>query len=82
VPPVTLGEIAYNAYRDAVGGISRFTNTVLPDFEDQEQEIRAAWESAAFAVRHHPGDAWEPVTPEMIRANPSLGVPVDLGGNS
>ena len=46
----TPGRVAYEAYRDAAGGVSLATGDPLPDFEDLSAPIRAAWEVSAQAV--------------------------------
>ena len=46
----TPGRVAYEAYRDTVGGVSLATGDPLPDFEDLSAPIRAAWEVATQAV--------------------------------
>jgi hypothetical protein len=48
---VTPGQIAYEAYSEAVGGASAVTGTVLPSWDGQRPDIREAWEVAADAVR-------------------------------
>ena len=45
----TLGQIAYDAYCKAVGGIS-VRGDKLPDFEDQSNHIATAWECSGNAV--------------------------------
>lgn len=45
-----LGEIAYNAYCESVGGVSAVTGDPLPAWEDQRDRVKLAWESAALAV--------------------------------
>ncbi len=45
------GEIAYNAYCESVGGVSKFTGEKLPAFADQDADIRRAWHAAAVAVK-------------------------------
>lgn len=46
-----FGRIAYAAYCESVGGVSKFTGEKLPAYADQDDEIQAAWETAASAVR-------------------------------
>ena len=49
--PSTLGEIAYEAYRKASGGVSLVSGALIPHFADLKPEIKIAWETAARAVR-------------------------------
>lgn len=46
---VQLGRIAFEAYRDEVGGLS-VTGTPIPDWEDLGDRIRLGWCAAAEAV--------------------------------
>ncbi len=45
-----LGKIAYEAYCASTGGRSLVSGAQLPVWEQQAQEIRAAWNAAAAAV--------------------------------
>lgn len=45
------GRVAYDAYCESVGGVSKFTGDKLPEFYDQDPEIKLAWVNAARAVR-------------------------------
>ncbi len=45
------GKIAYDAYSESVGSVSKFTGEKLPPFEDQDADIRKAWNAAAEAVK-------------------------------
>jgi hypothetical protein len=47
--PRGLGEIAYDAYAEAVGGHS-VKGDVLPRFADQDSKVADAWSAAAHAV--------------------------------
>lgn len=47
---MTPGEVAYNAYRDSVGGRSMPSTAPIPAFEDLSSGERKAWEAAAEAV--------------------------------
>jgi hypothetical protein len=47
----TLGQIAYEAYYDYCDGKSAVTGAPLPPWDKQSVPVRAAWESAADAVR-------------------------------
>ena len=47
----SLGQIAYEAYVEAVGGRSVVTRDVLPDWAGLPPEIAQPWEVAASAVR-------------------------------
>jgi hypothetical protein len=49
VKPRGLGEIAYDAYAEAVGGRS-VKGEVLPRFGDQDPKVADAWSAAAHAV--------------------------------
>ncbi len=48
----TYGQIAYEAYRRCSDGKSLVTGARIPEWPELAEEIRAAWEMAAFAVRH------------------------------
>jgi hypothetical protein len=48
---IDLGSVAYAAYRVAVGGRSAITGELLPTWDGQDPEIRAAWRAAADGVR-------------------------------
>jgi hypothetical protein len=43
-------KLAYNAYRDAAGGVSLVTGEKLPEFEELAPKIQAAWKASALAV--------------------------------
>jgi hypothetical protein len=45
-----LAKIAYEAYRASTGGVSAVSGAPLPEWEDQAQPIRDAWDAAAQAV--------------------------------
>lgn len=47
----TLGQIAYEAYRNCSNGKSLVSGAPIPTWENLSAEIRAAWELAAFAVK-------------------------------
>lgn len=44
------GHLAYDAYRDAVGGVSAVTGADLPEFDDTNDQVKAGWIAAAKAV--------------------------------
>lgn len=46
----TMGEIAYNAYRDHTGGISLATGVQIPEWRFLPKDIKAAWEAAGGAA--------------------------------
>lgn len=46
----TSGQIAYNAYMNFSGGVSLVSGQKLPEWEAQDERIKAAWESAANAA--------------------------------
>lgn len=48
---MTYGQIAYEAYRRCSGGKSLATGSPIPDWQELREEIQAAWEIAAYAVR-------------------------------
>lgn len=48
----TPGEIAYEAYCVAVGGVS-VRGERLPTYAEQQPRIRDAWDAAAAAVVEH-----------------------------
>jgi len=45
-----LGETAYSGYFVACGGKSLISGAELPSWDEQSEEIRAAWQAAADAV--------------------------------
>lgn len=47
----SFGAIAYDAYREHTGGVSIVTGELLPAWSDLPDEVKAAWEEAAQAVR-------------------------------
>jgi hypothetical protein len=47
---ISLGQIAYEAYCEATGGVSLVSGEKLPDWADQSAAIKNAWEAAASAV--------------------------------
>lgn len=49
LPGADLGAVAYGAYSASVGGKS-VSGQKLPSWEDQKEEIRAAWAAGALAV--------------------------------
>ena len=44
------GEVAYSGYFTACGGKSLISGAELPSWDEQSEEIRAAWQAAADAV--------------------------------
>lgn len=46
----TPGQIGYDAYCQATGGVSLVSGDKLPEFSALKEEIKAAWEMAAGAV--------------------------------
>lgn len=46
----TSGQIAYEAYCNATGGVSLISGDKLPEFDSLKQAIKDAWEVAAQAV--------------------------------
>jgi len=51
VGSMPLGEVAYSGYYVACGGKSLISGAELPAWDEQAEEIRAAWQAAADAVR-------------------------------
>jgi hypothetical protein len=48
-----LGQVAYEAYCESVGGVSKFTGDKLPTWEEQLEknpQIALAWKACAEAV--------------------------------
>ena len=45
----TIGEIAYNAYGE-VREWKVFSGDPMPNWEEQDAELKQAWEAAALAV--------------------------------
>lgn len=48
--PEKYGQVAYLAYKDASDGKSLISGAPLPQWHEQRQEIRDAWDAAADAV--------------------------------
>lgn len=48
-----LGQVAYEAYCAASDGKSLISGEVLPGWDEQAPEIRAAWRAAGRAVQEH-----------------------------
>lgn len=48
---MTLGQVAYEAYRKAADEVSLVLGYKLPDWDMLYREIKSAWESAAEAVK-------------------------------
>lgn len=46
----SYGQIAYEAYCDATGGVSLVSGAALPPWFDLSPEIQQAWDAAAEAV--------------------------------
>jgi hypothetical protein len=46
----TIGQIAYEGYYESCGGKSLISGAQLPQFHEQREDIRNAWEAAANAV--------------------------------
>ena len=51
----SLGQIAYKAYFEACAGKSLISGQSLPQFGDQREDIKNAWEAAAWAARNVSG---------------------------
>jgi hypothetical protein len=58
---MTIGQVAYNAYMDFSGGVSLISGQKLPEWDAQDQHIKAAWEHSALAVSR----IWSDVGPEV-----------------
>lgn len=48
--PLSLGNIAYNAYCESTNWKSVYTGADLPQYDQQRPEVIQAWESSALAV--------------------------------
>lgn len=48
--PTGYGQVAYHGYFEASGGASLISGAPLPQWHEQSEEIRAAWDAAAAAV--------------------------------
>lgn len=48
--PTGYGQVAYQGYFDASGGKSLISGAALPQWHEQSQEIRDAWDASAAAV--------------------------------
>lgn len=44
-----LGRVAFNAYREAVEGVT-YDGQIIPQWDNLTDEVRAGWEAAADAV--------------------------------
>lgn len=47
-----LGEVAFNAYREAVGG-KAYDGTPIPEWTEISEAVQQAWKEAGFAVFVH-----------------------------
>ena len=52
-----FGQVAYEAYCEKTEWKSRFNGDALPEWKDQDPEIRGCWEAAAQAVAEEV-EAW------------------------
>lgn len=48
--PTGYGQVAYRGYFEASGGASLISGQPLPQWHEQSQAIREAWDAAAAAV--------------------------------
>lgn len=46
----SLGEIGYDAYKEATGGKSAVSGADLPHFTNTNEKVQNAWEVAALAI--------------------------------
>jgi hypothetical protein len=46
----TLGQVAYEAYCEFAQGASSITGVILPEWEQQNDRIKGAWQAAAEAA--------------------------------
>lgn len=46
----SIGQVAYEAYRERSGGVSLVSGAQLPHWDDLSPVIAEAWEAAAAAV--------------------------------
>ena len=44
-----LGECAYDAYSDDLGGVSKYTGDKLPNYYAQPDDVREGWRKAGVA---------------------------------
>ena len=51
MPTIDLGKVAYLAYCTYSDGKSLISGETLPSWEDQSEEIRAAWRATADGVK-------------------------------
>lgn len=49
---MTVGSVAFEAYRKAVEGVA-YDGTPIPQWHELKRAIQLAWEAAAYAVRTH-----------------------------
>lgn len=49
---MTVGSVAFEAYRKAVEGVA-YDGTPIPQWHELKRTIQLAWEAAAYAVRTH-----------------------------
>lgn len=47
---INYAEAAYNAYKEAVGGISPVTGDSLPEYRDLPDEVKQGWRAAAERI--------------------------------
>lgn len=50
-------EVAYTAYRDYTGGVSLASGQRIPEWPELRDDIKAAWQASAKALRSRIGDA-------------------------
>lgn len=48
--PLSLGNIAYNAYCESTNWKSVYTGADLPQYDQQRPEVIQAWENSALAI--------------------------------
>jgi ketopantoate hydroxymethyltransferase len=46
----SLGEVGYDAYKEATGGKSAVSGADLPHFSNTNEKVQNAWEVAALAI--------------------------------
>jgi hypothetical protein len=46
----SLGQVAYEAYRNHTGGVSLVSGAKIPEWQELNVEIKAAWNAAAAAI--------------------------------
>lgn len=64
----TLGQVAFEAYKEAVEGVA-YDGTAIPEWKEVADHIKLAWQIAAMAVIDH---GWNNSTEEELEVEVDL----------